>query len=398
MPLPDLPDLPALPALPDVPGLPEGDADSDPGTCADEIQPPAADAAARSGGPGQMHGVRLPGGRRVQHVMVAVPEPGHGQVLVRTRASSICGSDIRAIYREHLGEGPEAYQGVIAGHEPAGEVVAVGQGCRARQVGDRVALYHIAGCGVCAECRHGYLIGCLDPSRAAYGWQRDGGHAEYVLAEESTALPIPHPLTYVDGALVSCGFSTAYEALLRLEVSGRDALLITGLGPVGLAAAMLGQAMGAALVIGSDLAPQRLDQASRLGLVDYALPADAQLVEHVLELTGGEGCEKSLDASGAGAARVAALRATGRWGRCAFVGEGGQITFAVSELMIHKQLTVYGSWVSSLGHMEELMDNLVRWNLSPQTIVSHRFPLAEADQAYAVADAGTSGKVCITFE
>ena len=67
-----------------------------------------------------MRGVRLPGGRPVEFAEVPVPAPGHGQVLVKMKASSICGSDIRAIYREHLGHGPEAYQGVIAGHEPMG--------------------------------------------------------------------------------------------------------------------------------------------------------------------------------------------------------------------------------------------------------------------------------------
>ena len=73
-----------------------------------------------------MNGVVLPGNSTVKHVAVEVPEPGHGQVLLQMKASSICGSDIRAIYREHLGSGPEAYRGVIAGHEPCGQVVAVG--------------------------------------------------------------------------------------------------------------------------------------------------------------------------------------------------------------------------------------------------------------------------------
>lgn len=93
-----------------------------------------------------MRGVRLPGNREVVIEDVPVPIPGAGQVLVRMRASSICGSDIRAIYREHLGEGAEAYQGVIAGHEPCGEIVAAGPDCRRFGVGDRVILSHIAGC------------------------------------------------------------------------------------------------------------------------------------------------------------------------------------------------------------------------------------------------------------
>src|SRR5664280_3924727 len=167
----------------------------------------------------------LPGNSTVEMKSVSVPSPGHGEVLISVKASTICGSDIRAIYHEHLGKGPEGYQGVIAGHEPCGQIVEVGPGCRRLALGNRVVVYHVAGCGVCAECQHGYLIGCSDPSRAAYGWQRDGGHAQYLLAEERTCIPLPDELSFVDGALVSCGFGTAYEGLLRLGVSGGDRLL-----------------------------------------------------------------------------------------------------------------------------------------------------------------------------
>jgi threonine dehydrogenase-like Zn-dependent dehydrogenase len=345
-----------------------------------------------------MNGVRLPGNSTVQHVQVDVPQPGHGQVLLRMKASSICGSDIRAIYREHLGSGPEAYQDVIAGHEPCGQVVAVGPSCRRLQPGDRVVVYHIAGCGVCEECRHGYMIGCSSPLRAAHGWQRDGGHAEYLLAEEVTCILLPQPLSYVDGALVSCGFGTAYEGLLRLRLSGQDQLLITGLGPVGLAAAMLGRAMGAGPIIATDVAPERLRMAQSMGLVDHAVVADASATSTIRELTGGQGCEATIDCSGNGAARVVALENTRTWGRCAFVGEGGDISFPVSELLIHKQVTLYGSWVTSLRHMEDLLEHLVRWELHPEQVVTHRFALDQADEAYRVADSGTAGKVCITFD
>ena len=107
------------------------------------------------------------------------------------RASAICGSDVRAIYREHTGTGAEAYTGVVAGHEPCGEVVALGDGVRSVQIGDRMAVYHISGCGHCAECRKGYQISCEGPGRAAYGWQRDGGHADYLLAEERDLVRLP---------------------------------------------------------------------------------------------------------------------------------------------------------------------------------------------------------------
>jgi threonine dehydrogenase-like Zn-dependent dehydrogenase len=344
-----------------------------------------------------MAGVRLPGNSTVEHVTVPVPSPGHGQVLLAMKASSICGSDIRAIYREHLGHGAEAYRGVIAGHEPCGEVVAIGPGVQRLAVGDRVVVYHIAGCGQCDECRHGYLVGCTAPTRAAYGWQRDGGHAEYLLAEERTCLALPDELSYTDGALVSCGFGTAYEALLRLRISGLDRLLVTGLGPVGLAAAMLGRALGAGPVIGTDVSSERLKLAHDLGLVDHAVPADADAAGTIAELTRGTGVEASVDCSGSAAARELALASTRRWGRCAFVGEGGTVSFPVSELLIHKQITLYGSWVTSIGHMADLLANLPRWGLRPEAVVTHRFPLAAAGEAYRLAAEGAAGKVCIVF-
>ena len=345
-----------------------------------------------------MQGVRLPGNSTVEHVTAEVPEPGPGQVLLRMRASSICGSDIRAIYREHLGHGAEAYQGVIAGHEPCGEVLDVGPGARRLAVGDRVVVYHIAGCGVCDECRRGYAVGCHSSFRAAHGWQRDGGHAEFMLAEEASCLLLPEPLTFVDGALVSCGFGTAYEGLLRGQVSGLDRLLVTGLGPVGLATAMLGRAMGATTVIGMDPSAPRVRLAERLGLVDVGVGDPEALADAVAETTSGLGCEVAIDCSGSAAARELALRHTRGWGRCVFVGEGGTVSFAVSDLLIHKQVSLHGSWVTSLLHMEQLLERLVRWDLHPDTVVTHRYALSEAAEAYRVADAGEAGKVCIVWE
>src|SRR3954452_7669415 len=245
-----------------------------------------------------MRGVYLPGNREVAYREVPDPQPGSGQVVVQMKASTICGSDIRAIYREHLGSGAEAYRNVIAGHEPCGVIVEVGPGCRRFAVGDRVILYHIAGCGVCPDCRTGYMISCLSPLRAAYGWQRDGGHADYLLADESTCVPLPDALSYVDGACVACGFGTAYEALCRAEVSGRDAVLVVGVGPVGLAAGLLAGRMGAWLRIGVDVETARLELAKALGAIDVAVAADDAAIAAILDATGGHGCEVSVDASG----------------------------------------------------------------------------------------------------
>ncbi|MQA03952.1 MAG: alcohol dehydrogenase catalytic domain-containing protein [Streptosporangiales bacterium] len=337
-----------------------------------------------------MRGVYLPGQRRVVvREDLPDPEPGHGQVLLRMRASTICGSDLRAIYREHLGTGPEAYQDVVAGHEPSGEVVVVGPGCVRLAPGDRVAVYHIAGCGQCRDCQDGYFISCTSPRRAAYGWQRDGGHADLMVAEEDTCIVLPDSLSYLDGACVACGFGTAYQALLRAKPSGRDDLLVTGLGPVGLAVAILGAAFGVSGVVGVDPSPQRRQLALDLGLVEQAVPtAD--------ELAGG--FSVTVDCSGSSAGRLDAVRSTARWGRCVLVGEGGAFDVPASPLLIHPQLTVMGSWVTSVGRMHDLVGLLHRRGLRPERIVTHRFPLAAAAEAYEIADAGAAGKVAVVFD
>jgi threonine dehydrogenase-like Zn-dependent dehydrogenase len=342
-----------------------------------------------------MRAAYLPGGRVVDLRDVPVPTPGHGQVLLTMRASTICGSDLRAIYREHLGQGAEAYQGVIGGHEPCGEVAETGPGVTAFKAGDRVVVYHIAGCGNCADCMSGYDISCTSPQRAAYGWQRDGGHAGYLLAEQRSLVPLPDDLSYVDGASVACSTGTAYEALCRLDVSGRDALLVTGLGPVGLAAGLLGKAMGATTVVGVDPAQERRDLAIATGACDHAVDATPEAAQAVRDLTDGHGCETSIDCSGTASGRVTAIDGARRWGRVALVGEGGRLELDVSPTLIHRNLTVLGSWVTSRWRTAELLERLVRWDLHPEVLVTHRFALDEVAEAYRVADSGVAGKVAI---
>ena len=118
----------------------------------------------------KMQGAVLPGNSTVEIKEFEIPEPGHGQVLLKTKAATICGSDIRCIYHEHLGKGPEGYTpGMIAGHEPCGMIEKEGPGLKRFKKGDRVIVYHISGCGVCHNCRMGYAIACSSPHRQAYG-------------------------------------------------------------------------------------------------------------------------------------------------------------------------------------------------------------------------------------
>ena len=346
-----------------------------------------------------MKAAYLPGNSTVEMRTVAVPAPGHGEVLLRVEASTICGSDIRCIYHEHLGKGPEGYQGVIAGHEPAGQIVEAGPGCRRFKAGDRVIVYHISGCGVCNDCRRGYMISCTNTTyRRAYGWQRDGGMAEFMIAEEKDLIALPDTLTYADGAQVACGFGTVYEGLEKIGINGNHDVLITGLGPVGLAAGALCRKLGANRIIGVDVLKERMDLALKLGLCDIVLTSGDDNVAQVRRLTNGQGVERAVDCSANAQARATAIRATRKWGRMVMIGEGGTVAFNPSPDIIHDQKTIYGSWVTSTWLMEELVERLVRWNLHPEDIITHRFSLDDAAEAYALMASGHCGKVAVCPE
>ena len=243
------------------------------------------------------------------------------------------------------------------------------------------------------------MISCTSEHyRRAYGWQRDGGMADFMLAEEKDLIALPDQLSYADGAQVACGFGTVYEGIKKIGISGNDAVLITGLGPVGLAAAALSRKLGAHPIIGIEVLEKRLRLAMDLGLCDQILVAGPDNVAQVKELTGGHGVERAIDCSANAMARATAIRATRKWGRIVLIGEGGGLQINPSPDMIHDQKSIYGSWVTSTWLMEELTERLVRWNLHPADIITHRFSLDQAAEAYALMASGKCGKVAVCWD
>jgi threonine dehydrogenase-like Zn-dependent dehydrogenase len=164
---------------------------------------------------------------------------------------------------------------------------------------------------------------------------------------------------------------------------------------VGLAAGALSRKLGAEKIIGIDISAERRDLALQLNLCDSVLAAGPDNADQVRELTGGMGVERAVDCSGNTEARATAIRATRKWGKMVMVGEGGTVTFSPSPDIIHDQKTIYGSWVTSTWLMEELVERLVRWNLHPEDIVTHRFSLDRADEAYRLMASGHCGKVAV---
>jgi threonine dehydrogenase-like Zn-dependent dehydrogenase len=161
-----------------------------------------------------------------------------------------------------------------------------------------------------------------------------------------------------------------------------DAVLVVGLGPVGLAALMLSKALGANKLIGVDVVEDSLEVARKLGLADHVLKSGPDNVEEIRSLTGGQGVERAFDASGNDKGRLTAIQATRKWGKIApLLGK-----------------TVYGSWVTSIWLMEDLVERITRWQIHPEDLVTNRFPLEKADEAYSLMASGKSGKVAVVFD
>ena len=160
---------------------------------------------------------------------------------------------------------------------------------------------------------------------------------------------------------------------------------------------MMARALGARTLIGMEVSDYRLALARNLGLADYLFKPDTAL-EEIRRLTGGKGVEKAVDTSANDSARRLAIQATRSWGKIAFVGEGGTVHFEPSPDIIHGQKTIYGSWVTSLWRMEDLVERLVRWGIHPEALVTHRFPLEQAGEAYRLMAEGQCGKVAVVFD
>ena len=209
-------------------------------------------------------------------------------------------------------------------------------------------------------------------------------------------MPLPDELSFEEGAAISCGTGTAYGALKRLDVSGRDTLAIFGQGPVGLSATQLGTAMGAR-VIAVDLAAERRQLAKEFGAETVIDPRAVDPVAALKELTHGEGVEAALDCTGNPDARVAAVRSAGTWGRVALVGEGGTTTFDVSKHLLRRQLTIHASWTFSAMGQAECARFIVDKKVPLKKLLTHRFKLDEADAAYCLFDTQTTGKGVFVF-
>lgn len=342
-----------------------------------------------------MRGLVFTGDSKAEIREFPTPVPTPTGVVLRIRASGLCGSDFHSY---DTSEGLRGSDGsfIVSGHEPAGIIEEVGSLVSGFLPGDRVSVHHLLGCGHCRSCLMGYPVSCSSSSRAAYGGQRNGGNADFLLAEARSLIKLPEDVSFVDGAMVACGFSTAFSAIRRSSVTAGETVLVTGLGPVGLSVAMIADSLGA-VVIGVDIDSERAAQSAGFG-VSHVIsdPSEAAVLEQVDTITGGEGADFAVDCTGNDGARLLCLNAAAVWGRVTFIGfGGGELTIDVPELVIMKQLTLRGSWVSSIAESAEAVRLISRTNLHPDRMITATYELSRGAQAYEAFSAGAPGKLAI---
>ncbi|MBI3909581.1 MAG: zinc-binding dehydrogenase, partial [Armatimonadetes bacterium] len=288
------------------------------------------------------------------------PAPEGEWVVVRMVAIPICGSDLHAYHS------PEPVR--EAGHEGVGVVVAADRNTRVR-VGQRVALMPGSGCGQCRFCLMGHPLHCFHKP------PKEGHFAEYTRSQDWLCLPIPDDLSFEQASLTGCALNPGFGACRRLQASGADTVLVTGLGPVGLGAVVCARARGAR-VIGVDLEPWRRERALELGAEEVLDGADLDLAMHVRQRTDGTGPSVAIDCTGHPAAEQLCVEVAAVFGRVAFVGENpGTVDLSPSRHFIRKNLMLIGNWACCLADYEAMCD-LIRRTPNVDLLISHRFPLS----------------------
>lgn len=310
-----------------------------------------------------------------------VPEPAEGEVLVRIRANGICGSDIHFYERGALG--PYTVQEPYTpGHEAAGEIVALGQDVTRRRVGQAVCIEPGIPCRRCRYCKMGRYNQCRDVRFLSVPGI-DGTFCDYVAVPWDFAHPLPEGMTWEQGAAIE-PVAVAVHAVNRARVAPGATVAVLGAGPIGLLVAEAALAAGAGKVLTLDRQASRLAQAAALGAQTVNIATEDALLA-VLALTEGEGADYTFEAAGHSSATMLAPEITAMAGVITQVGwpEIERVPYKI-ETILAKELDLRG--VNRYANAFPPAISLVaRGAIRVEPIITHRFPLERAPEAFAFA-------------
>jgi threonine dehydrogenase-like Zn-dependent dehydrogenase len=312
------------------------------------------------------------------------PEPGHpatGQVLLRPEAVGICGSDYHFIAGELSEQAGGSQFPRVLGHEVAGTIVALGEGCRPElEPGQRVALYPLRACGRCYPCRVGRPNTCEHFS--LIGIHSDGGLQELLATEQEQVFPIGADDPAV--AAMAEPVSIAVRAVERAQLQAGERLVVLGAGPIGQSIGLVALERGAAVLM-VDLQESRLDLGLAIGAETLVWRGLEDTVREAREWAGDSGPPVAIDATGAPAAVRAMIEMVASAGRAIQVGMSGEeVTLRIGSLT-EKELDVRGVSCCNAEEFRHAVSIVERKADSVARMISHRYALDEGPEALRFA-------------
>ena len=322
---------------------------------------------------------------------VPKPTPGPGEVLIAVRHAGVCGTDL------HIADWDPWAQGrikppIVVGHEFAGEIQGLGDGVTGLRVGQLVTAEGHIVCGHCLQCRTGNSHICKNTR--IIGVDRDGAFAEYIVMPTTNVLTLSGIPTEVGAIMDPMG--NAFHAVLTAEIPG-STVFIVGCGPIGCFAVGIARAAGATKVIASDVNPKRLALAEKMGAHVVINAANEDVVQTVVAETGGEGADVVCEMSGVPSALHQAFASVRLGGRIQLLGiPKGEVPIDFANEIIFKGITIYGVIGRKMYQTwHQMRRYLIGGQFDPRPVITHKFPLAQIDDALAAIRSGDAGKVIL---
>ncbi len=320
------------------------------------------------------------------------PEPGPGDILVRTRACGICSGDIMPWYIRRKAP-------LVLGHEPVGVVEGIGRDVSGFKPGERVFVHHHAPCFQCHACRRGEYVQCQT-------WRSSkitpGGMAEYFLVDATNlrdTLKLPDAVGDFDGVLVE-PTACAVKSIRKSGLKPGESILIIGLGIMGMMHVRLARHLGAGLVIGADLFERRASRARELG-ADFGLVVSGDdLVEQVREVTKGAMADVVIVGPGSVKVMTTGLAAAAKGGAVVqFTATPPEEEMIVRPHDLYfNELRLIPSYSCGPDDTRQALKLVERGVLTAKDLVTHSFPLARITEAFATAQKPEALKVAVTFD
>ncbi len=325
---------------------------------------------------------------------IPIPEVGPDEALIKVRASGICSGDVMPWYIEKKAP-------LVIGHEPAGEIVQVGENFSNFSPGDRVFVHHHAPCMECVYCKRGDYVQC-------YEWRRSkiipGGISEYILIPEinlkNDTLRIPDNVTFEDAVLIEPA-ACVVKSLKRSGIKKGDTVLVIGLGVMGMMHILLAPHYGAGKIIGTDMVDFRLEKARELGTDAIVNVSEESLKEAILTLTDGRGADTVIVGPNSIRAMNSGLQCGAPGGTVVFftpAKPAEKLTIDPSYLYF-RDINIVTSYSCGPDDTRKSLEFIEKGIVSAQKLVTHRFSIDETELAYrTVAQAWDSLKVLIEFD